>query len=67
MLSCEADRKIPSLFWQQVRKLKGNEQKEDKDRIRLDPKGKKEELRRHWQEIFKIQSEDNIEFNEEND
>ena len=53
VLSCEADRKIPSLFWQQFKKLRVNEQEEekgvkDKDNIiRLDPKGKEEPLRQH--------------------
>ena len=28
--------------------------KDEDNRIRIDPKGKKEALRRHWQEIFKI-------------
>ena len=61
MLSCVADRKIPSLFWQQVRRLRGNEQEEDRgikdedNRIRLDLKGKEEVLRRHWQETFNIE------------
>ena len=70
MLSCEADRTVPSLFCQQVRRLRGNEQEEDKgikdenNRIRLYPKGKEEALRKHWQEIFKIQPEDNIVFDE---
>ena len=73
MLRCEADRTVPSLFWQQVRKLSGNYQKEDRgikdeyNKIRLDPKAKEEALRRDWQEIFKIQLEDNIEFDEENE
>ena len=46
VLSCEADRMNPSLFWQRVRKDKGNEQEENKDikdkdnRIRLYHKGK---------------------------
>ena len=31
MLSCEADRTIPSLFWQQVKRLRGNEEEEDTD------------------------------------
>ena len=53
VLSCEADRKFHSLFWQKVRKLRGNGQEEDRgmkdeeNRIRLDPKGKEETLRRH--------------------
>ena len=70
MLSCEGDRKNPNLFWQQVRRLRENEQEEDRglkddnNRIRLDPKGMEEALRRHWQEIFKIQPEDNIKFDE---
>ena len=25
VLSCEADKRVPSLFWQQVRRLRGNE------------------------------------------
>ena len=51
MLSCEADKRVPSLFRQQVRRLKGNEQEEDKgvkdqnNRIRTDPKGKEEALK----------------------
>ena len=70
VLTCEANRKIPSLFWQQVRRIRGKEQEKDKgikdedNVIRLDPKRKEETLRRHWQEIFKIQPEDNIEFDE---
>ena len=32
-----------------------------------DPKDKEEALRKHWQEIFKIQPEDNIDFDEENE
>ena len=36
-------------------------------RYKQDLKGKEEALRRHWQEIFKIQLEDNIEFDEENE
>ena len=53
VLSCDADRTVPSLFWQQVRRLRGNKQEEDKgikdenNRIRLDPKGKEEALRKH--------------------
>ena len=53
VLSCEADRKIPSLFWQQVRRLRGNEQEEERgikdedNTIRLDLKEKEEALRRH--------------------
>ena len=72
MLSSEADKKVPSLFWQQIRRLRGNEQEEDRgikdedSKIRLDPKEKEEALRRHWKEIFKIQPKDNIEFDEEN-
>ena len=73
LLNCEADRTVPSLFWQQVRRLRGNEQEEDEgikdedNMIRLDLKGKEEALRRHWQEIFNIQPEENIEFDEENE
>ena len=57
----------------QVRRLRGNEQEEDRgtqdedNRIRLNPKGKEEALGRHWQEILKIQPEDNIEFDELNE
>ena len=60
VLSCEGDRKIHSLFWQQVRRLRGNEQeeargiKDEDNRIRRDHKGKEEVLKIHWQEIFKI-------------
>ena len=56
-----------------MRKIRGNEQEEDKgikdkaNRIRLDPKGKEETLKQHRKEILKIQPEDNIEFNEENE
>ena len=70
MLSCKTDKRVPSLFWQQVR---GNEQEEDKEvkdqnnRIRTDLKGKEEALRQHSQEIFKIQPEDNINVDREND
>ena len=73
MPSCETDRNVLSLFWQQERKLRGNEQEEDRgiededNRIRLDPKRKEEALRRHWQEIFKIQPENNIELDKENE
>ena len=55
---CETDKKIPSLFWQE----EDRDIKDEKNRIRLDPKEKEEVLRRHWQEIFKFQLEDNIEF-----
>ena len=50
-LCCETDRSVPSLFWQQVRRLRDNKQKKDRgtkdenNRIRLDPKRKKEALR----------------------
>ena len=66
VLSCESERTVPSLFWQQVRTLRENEQEEDRcikdedNRIRLNPKGKEEALRRHWPELFKIQPEENI-------
>ena len=71
VLGCEADKRVPSKFWQQVRWLRGNEQEEDKgvknkkNRIKTDTTGKEETLRQHWQEIFKIQSEDNIKFDQE--
>ena len=65
MPSCEADRTVPSLFWQQVRRLRGNEEEENRG-IKDEDKGKEEALRRHWKEIFKIQPKDNIEFDEEN-
>ena len=64
---------MPSLFWQQERRLRGNEQEEDKgvkdqnNRIRTNPKGKEEALRHYWQEIHKIQPEDNINFDQENE
>ena len=51
--SSEADKRVSSLFWQQVRRLRGNEQEEDKgvkdqnNRIRTDPKDKDEVLRQH--------------------
>ena len=32
-----------------------------------DPKVKEEALRQHWQEIFKIKSEDNINVDQENE
>ena len=70
MLSCEADIKIPCLFWQEVRRLIENEQEEDggikdeENRIRLNPKGKEEALKSHWQVILKIQPEDNIDYDE---
>ena len=73
VLSCEADKRVPGLFWQQVRRLWSNEQEEDKgvkdqnNRIRTNPKGKEEALRQHWQEIFKIQPEDNINFDQKNE
>ena len=57
MLSYEIDIKILSLFLQQVKRLKENEQEENKgikdeaNRIRLHPKGKKETLRRRKHEI----------------
>ena len=41
--------------------------KDENNRIRLDPKGNEETLRRHWQENFKIQPEDNIKCDEENE
>ena len=72
VLSYEANKSMPSPFWQQVRRLRGNEQEEQKwvkdqnNSIRKDPKGKKEALRQYWQEIFKIQPEDNINFDQEN-
>ena len=61
------------MFWQQVRRLRENRQEEDKgikdedNRIRQDPKEKEKALRRHCQEIFKIQPEDKIELDEENE
>ena len=47
------DRTVPSLFWQQIKRLRENDQEEDRgikdedNMIRLDPKGKEEALRRH--------------------
>ena len=41
--------------------------KDQNNRIRTDPKGKEEALRQHWQEIFKIQPEDNINFDQKNE
>ena len=71
VLSCEAEKSIPRLFWQQIRKLTENEQedkgiKDPNNRIRIDAKCNEESLRQHWQEIFKIQPEDNINFDEKN-
>ena len=66
MLSCEAIKRVPSLFFQQVRRLGWNEQEVDKgignknNRIRIDPKGIEEAFRQHWLEIFKMQPDDNL-------
>ena len=37
------------------------------NRIRIDFKGKEEALRKQWQEIFKIQIEDSMYFDKENE
>ena len=66
VLSCEAIKRVPSLFCQQVRRLGWNEQEVDKgignknNRIRIDPKGIEEAFRQHWLEIFKMQPDDNL-------
>ena len=43
VLSCEADRPVPSLFWQQVRRLRGNEQETRKTESNYTPK----EMKKH--------------------
>ena len=61
---------MPIIFWQQVRRRRSTEKEEDKgvndqnNKIKTDPKGKEEALRQHWQEIFKIQPKDNINFDQ---
>ena len=44
-----------------------NKKKINESKIKItDPKGKEEALKQHCQEIFKIQQEDNINFDQEN-
>ena len=44
-----------------------NKKKTKELKIETDSKGKEEALRQYWKDIFKIQSEDNINVDQENE